>query len=175
MFYLIVAYLAATAVASAAGIAAILAGALPAWAAALRIGLLCCLVGGVGGTLYRIRAVYVNRGVHDRWSSDWYCWCFLRPFASIICSGANYLFLKAGLLVLDAGRKPGSSHIGYLAFAFIAGLNVDRFVSKIEDIAQTTWGIEESRSRQEVSKTSRCRPTSATYCSSNATWTGYST
>lgn len=152
MFYLIVAYLAATAVASATGIAAILVGALPAWAAVLRIGLLCCLAGGVGGALYCIRAVYVNRSVHDRWSADWYCWYFLRPFASIVCGGASYLFLKAGLLVLDAGSKPGGSHIGYLAFAFIAGLNVDKFVSKIEDIAQTTWGIEKSRSRQEVSK-----------------------
>jgi len=35
--------------------------------------------------------------------------------------------------------------LGFLALAFIAGLNVDKFITKIEDIAQATWGIEKSR------------------------------
>jgi hypothetical protein len=28
-------------------------------------------MGGVGGALYRVRAVYLNRCVHNRWSADW--------------------------------------------------------------------------------------------------------
>jgi hypothetical protein len=35
--------------------------------------------------------------------------------------------------------------LGFYVLAFIAGLNVDKFLSKIEEIAQTTWGIEKSR------------------------------
>jgi hypothetical protein len=29
--------------------------------------------------------------------------------------------------------------------AFIAGLNVDKFIEKLEDIAQISWGIKKSR------------------------------
>ena len=39
-----------------------------------------------------------------------------------------------------------SGNFGYLAFAFVAGLNVDKFVLKIEEISKATFGIEKSRS-----------------------------
>ena len=32
-----------------------------------------------------------------------------------------------------------------MAVAFIAGLNVDKFTSKLEDLAKAAWGVENSR------------------------------
>jgi hypothetical protein len=55
------------------------------------------------------------------------------------------LFLKAGLLVLDATQNENANLLGFYALAFIAGLNVDNFMKKLEDIAQATWGIKKSR------------------------------
>jgi hypothetical protein len=57
----------------------------------------------------------------------------------------SYLLLEAGLLVLDSSPRVESNHLGFYVLAFIAGLNVDNFLTKIEDVAQTTWGIEKSR------------------------------
>ena len=42
--------------------------------------------------------------------------------------------------------------LGFLALAFIAGLNVDKFIAKVEDIAQASWGIEKSRAGKEEKK-----------------------
>ncbi len=106
----------------------------------------CSLIGLIGGCLYCLRAVYINRCVHNNWNKDWHAWYFLRPLASLISGGVSYLFLKAGLLVLDSSRTTDSSEIGFFALAFVAGLNVDKFVAKIESVAQAIWGIEKSRS-----------------------------
>jgi len=56
--------------------------------------------------------------------------------------------LRAGLLVLDAKQNDNSNLLGFYALSFIAGLNVDNFVKKLEDIAQATWGIKKSRTGQ---------------------------
>jgi len=63
-----------------------------------------------------------------------------------VSGGVSYLFLKAGLLILEAEKETDSSNLGFYALAFISGLNVDKFISKIEEIAKATWGIEKSRS-----------------------------
>ncbi|ENF4162310.1 hypothetical protein RS795_004742 [Escherichia coli] len=55
-----------------------------------------------------------------------------------------WLFLKAGLVVLDASQNGNGGDYGYLAFAFFAGLNVDKFIGKIEDVGMTLFGIEKS-------------------------------
>jgi hypothetical protein len=61
-------------------------------------------------------------------------------------SGAvAYLFLKAGLLILESGTRTDASDLGFYAISFIAGLNVDKFIRKIEEVAQSVWGIEKSR------------------------------
>jgi hypothetical protein len=111
--------------------------------------LLCILVAGFGGVLYCLRSVYINYCVRKTWTNDWLAWYFIRPFLSLICGGVSYLFLKAGLLVLEAKKETDASNLGFYALAFIAGMNVDKFISKIEDIAQATWGIEKSRSANE--------------------------
>jgi len=87
--------------------------------------------------------------VKKQWSNEWYPWYIIRPFVSILTGGVSFLFLKAGLLVLEAQTEASSSNFGFYALAFIAGLNVDKFISKIEDLAQATWGIEKSRASKD--------------------------
>jgi hypothetical protein len=65
---------------------------------------------------------------------------------SLIAGGVSWIFLRAGLLVLDASQQQGSTDVGFLALAFVAGYNVDRFLAKLEQIAEATWGIQKSRS-----------------------------
>lgn len=106
----------------------------------------CVLLSGIGGILYCLRGTYLNFCVKDNWDNKWIVWYLVRPVASLICGGVSYLFLKAGLLVLEAQKETSASNLGFLAFAFIAGLNVDKFISKIEELAKATWGIEKSKS-----------------------------
>lgn len=105
----------------------------------------CILIGGSGGVLYCFRGVYLNHSVKDQWSDKWIPWYLIRPIVSLICGGISYLFLKAGLLVLEAEKEGDASNLGFYALAFIAGMNVDKFIEKIEDLAQATWGIGKSR------------------------------
>lgn len=111
----------------------------------IRVGFSCVVVGGIGGCVYCLRAIYLNACVLKQWDDDWRPWYFIRPLVSSVCGGVSYLFLRAGLLILESATRPDSSEIGFYALAFIAGLNVDKFISKIEDIAQAVWGIEKSR------------------------------
>ena len=112
----------------------------------------CILIGGVGGILYGLRSVYINNSVKKNWDKSWEIWYYLRPIVSLITGGISFLVIKAGLLVLEANLKSDSSHFGIFVLALIAGLNVDRFISKIEDLAQATWGIEKSRSSKRSDK-----------------------
>lgn len=123
-----------------------LRGVLPEWLAPFTVPYLCAIVGGVGGVIYCLRGIYLNACVHDRWDFKWWPWYVIRPVVSVLCGLVSYLFLKAGLLVLDASQNPDGNQLGFYALAFIAGLNVDKFIGKIEDLAQATWGIEKSRS-----------------------------
>ena len=112
----------------------------------------CILTGGIGGVLYGIRSIYINKSVKGSWETNWHVWYYLRPIVSLVTGGISYLVIKAGLLVLEANLNEDSSHYGIYALALIAGLNVDRFLSKIEDLAKATWGIEKSRSSQNSDK-----------------------
>lgn len=127
-------------------IALILSGALPTWATEFEVGLLCGLTAGIGGVVYCLRGLYVNTCAGDGWNPKWMPWYFIRPSVSLVCGVVSYLLLKAGLLVLDSAPREETTHMGFYVLAFIAGLNVDKFLTKIEEIAQTTWGIEKSRS-----------------------------
>jgi hypothetical protein len=53
---------------------------------------------------------------------------------------------------LESGTKSDASEIGFYALALVAGLNVDKFVAKIDDVAQAVWGIDKSRSRSDTGK-----------------------
>lgn len=117
----------------------------PSWVSEFSLAVYCVLTAAAGGVLYCIRAIYINKCVRKYWDDEWATWYYLRPLASSLTGFAAYIFLKAGLVILDAEESDSSSIFGFLAFAFIAGLNVDKFVLKIEDIAQSAFGIEKSR------------------------------
>lgn len=119
---------------------------LPDWLLKNTIVVKCSFVGAIGGILYCIRAVYLNKCVRKNWDEDWHIWYYLRPLASTISGFVSFIFLKAGLLVLDAATDQNAILFGYLAIAFIAGYNVDNFLKKIESVACEIWGIKKSRS-----------------------------
>ncbi|MBI5867237.1 MAG: hypothetical protein HZB43_02935 [candidate division Zixibacteria bacterium] len=148
----IVVYLALIAVADIALLGAGKIGFLPQWWNDLGLMLPCALVGGVGGVVYCLRGVYLNASVRKAWDDEWQPWYYIRPVVSHLCGAVSFLFLRAGLLLLEAQPKMPATDLGFLALAFIAGLNVDKFITKIEDIAQATWGIERSRTARGESK-----------------------
>lgn len=117
-----------------------------AWLAGeLRVAVLCVLFGGLGGITYCLRGVYLNACVRKQWDCGWLPWYFLRPVLSLILGGVSYLFVNAGLLLLGAAQAVNGPPLGIWALAFISGLNVDRFLAKIEDIGSAAWGVEPSR------------------------------
>lgn len=120
-------------------------GSLPNWISDHKAAIDCTLIALLGGILYCLRAIYLNRCVQNRWSVEWETWYYLRPITSAISGLAAYVFLQAGLVVLEAKPLDGSSYYGFLAFAFIAGLNVDNFMVKIEEIGKAAFGINVSR------------------------------
>lgn len=135
-----------------AGFVAIKTCGLPDWVVSIRLGIECGLVSALGGVLYCLRGVYLNRCVHNRWDAHWETWYYLRPVTSAICGVVAFMFLSAGLVVLDASQNPGSGDYGYLAFSFLAGLNVDKFVEKIEDVGKSIFGIDKSRTSKNSSE-----------------------
>lgn len=106
----------------------------------------CAYMGALGGILYCLRAVYLNKCVSKNWDKSWETWYYLRPITSTLTGLISSIFLKAGLLVLQASNQKGETPYGYFAIAFIAGFNVDNFLKKIESIMQSAWGIKKSRS-----------------------------
>lgn len=120
-------------------------GEAPSWLQAAGLPVQCAVVGGLGGAAYCLRAVYIHRCLENDWSDQWLPWYFIRPVVSLIFGAASYIFLEAGLLILDASQGPEGNNFGYLAVAFIAGLNVDGVMQRLEDIAKSAWGIEPSR------------------------------
>jgi hypothetical protein len=114
--------------------------------ASYKIGLTCILIGGLSGCVYCLRAIYLNASVRKNWDVDWHVWYYLRPIVSASCGGAGYLFLKAGLLVLDAKTQSDSNEFGFYALALVAGYNVDNFLKKLEEVSEAVLGIGKSRS-----------------------------
>jgi H+/Cl- antiporter ClcA len=129
-------------------------GNFPTWLNEVQLWLFCALFGGLGGCIYCLRAVYLNACVNKNWDKEWEPWYYIRPFVSVGCGFISCLFMKAGLLVAEASQSSNSSNLGFYTLAFIAGLNVDKFIAKVEEIAQATWGIEKSRTAKDSEKTS---------------------
>jgi hypothetical protein len=145
----IVAYLFILLLAIIAAMCSILQGLLPAWLETVRVPISCAIAGGLGGITYCLRGVYLNACVRKQWDDAWQPWYYIRPIVSTICGGVSFIFLKAGLLVLDAAQKESANLLGFYALAFIAGFNVDKFIAKVEDIAHASWGIQKSRAGSE--------------------------
>ena len=121
-------------------------GNFPEWLIGYELPINCVLLATLGGVMYCLRAIYLERCVRKNWDPDWETWYYLRPMTSAISGVVAYIFLKAGLIVLEAEQSVESGNYGFLALAFIAGFNVSNFSQKIEDIAKSTFGIEKSRS-----------------------------
>lgn len=119
-------------------------GNVPAWLTAYQLAINCILVASLAGVLYCIRAVYTNYSARDTWEKRWELWYYLRPLASGIAGLVAFIFLKAGIAVLEASQTGAGGMYGYMAFSFVAGYNVDRFLKKIEDLAQSKFGVEQS-------------------------------
>lgn len=132
-------------IAVACGLASIALGFAPWLADELKVVSVCVLFGGLGGVTYCLRSVYLSACVRKHWNDSWLPWYFLRPVVSLVLGGVSYLFVKSGLLLLGATQDQTGSQLGVWAMAFIAGLNVDRFLAKIEDVGSTVWGVEPSR------------------------------
>lgn len=111
------------------------------------------LFGGLGGCTYCLRGVYWNACVRKNWDTAWLPWYLIRPAVSLILGGVSYLFIKSGLLLFGATQQQDAGQLGVWAVAFLAGLNVDKFLTKVESIGHTVWGLEPSRqSKVDVDK-----------------------
>lgn len=119
---------------------------MPIWYTDKILFIYCSLIGAVGGILYCLRGIYLNKCVRKQSDETWNVWYYLRPLTSGITGFVSCIFLKAGLIVLEADQTPDAAMYGYDALAFIAGYNVDNFLKKLEAIAQDLWGIKKSRS-----------------------------
>lgn len=124
-------------------------GHFPEWLSGYELVINCILIATLGGVMYCLRAVYLAKCVRKNWDPDWEIWYYLRPVTSAISGIVAYVFLKAGLIVLEAEQSVESGNFGFLALSFIAGYNVSNFSQKIEDIAKSTFGIEKSRSSED--------------------------
>ena len=109
----------------------------------------CALFGGVGGVVYCLRGIYLSGCVRQDWDDAWKPWYYIRPLVSHLCGTVSFVFLRTGLLVLESRHADQATDLGYLALAFIAGLNVDRFIGKVEDISHASWGIQKTRTATE--------------------------
>ncbi len=117
---------------------------LPVWYLSNIVLIQCAYFGSLGGVLYCLRGVYLNKSVRKNWDKDWTVWYYIRPLTSLIAGFISGILLKAGLLILDASSNTQQTFFGFYAISFIAGYNVDNFLKKIESLAKTTWGIDPS-------------------------------
>ena len=120
-------------------------GNIPSWLKGYELAINCMNIAALAGVLYCLRAVYLNYSVNKDWDTYWEVWYYLRPIASAVSGLVAYIFLKASIIILEADQAANAGHFGYLAFAFIAGLNVDNFLKKIEGLAKSSFGVETSR------------------------------
>jgi len=123
-------------------------GNIPSWLAPYQLAIECILTAALAGVLYCVRAVYLNYCVHRHWDERWEVWYYLRPLASAVTGLVAYIFLKASVVVLEGSPGGGAGLYGYMAFSFIAGYNVDRFLKKMEEVAQSKFGVRPSRTSE---------------------------
>lgn len=105
----------------------------------------CILIGGIGGSVYCLRAIYLQACVKQEWNENWIVWYLIRPLLSIVVGGVSYLFIKAGLVLFNSSGQSEINQLSIWSLAFLSGLNVDNFIKKIESIGETVWGISPSR------------------------------
>ena len=115
---------------------------LPDWILPYTIELNCIFFGLLGGSLYCLRGVYQSKCVRNDWDNRWIAWYLIRPIASSILGGMSVLFVALGLLAFTDAPEPTKA---VYIIAFFAGLNVDRFLKKLEGQISSSLGVEPSR------------------------------
>ncbi len=101
--------------------------------------------GLLGGCSYCLRALYIQYCVKKEWYPCWIVWHIIRPTVSCIMGAVSFLFIKAGLLLLSIPETDPTQNYGLYAIAFIAGMNVDNFIKRIEGIFKNVMQIEPTR------------------------------
>ena len=107
------------------------------------------LFGLAGGSVYCLRGLYFHYCIEKDWDNIWVVWHVIRPLVSTVCGAVSLVFVKAGLLLFGGASIEMQNHYGVYALAFIAGLNVDNFVKKIELIFKEAIGIKQTRTSGE--------------------------
>lgn len=107
----------------------------------LEIYVYCSLLGVIGGVVQCLRGVYLHI---KNWDDSWNIWYYVRPVVSGIFGFISLILIKAGLLVFQAQSTDVNTNaiMAYYAIAFIAGYNVQNFITKLEEISKTVLGIE---------------------------------
>lgn len=103
------------------------------------------LTGAVGGVSYCMRAVYINRCVKNKWDSRWWPWYIVRPLLGSLVGVVAFLLLSAGLFVFGGAHESPTHSYGTLILSWVAGYNVDGFLSRVERMAQFSWRISPSQ------------------------------
>lgn len=103
-----------------------------------------CIIGGIGGIVYCLRAIYLNFSVFKKWDNSYLIWYLIRPVVSLLIGGVSYLFIKAGLVLFSSSEQYELNQLSILSLSFISGLNVDKFLKKLESIGEIVWGISPS-------------------------------
>ncbi len=101
--------------------------------------------GLLGGCSYCLRALYIRYCVTKEWCNRWIVWHIIRPIISCIMGAVSFLFIKAGLLLLSIPEAEATQNYGLYAIAFIAGMNVNNFIQRIEGIFKNVMQIEPTR------------------------------
>ncbi len=109
------------------------------------------MIGMIGGCVYCMRGLYLHFCVRKDWDNGWIVWHIIRPFVSAVSGAVSLIFVKAGLFVFTSNFGFQNEY-AYYALAFIAGLNVDNFIKKIESIFQELVGINQTRASKEENK-----------------------
>ena len=116
----------------------------PSWLNKHQLLIESVLFGLIGGCLYCLRAVYLNRCVRKSWDTIWLSWYLLRPLVSLIMGGMTYFMINVGLIAIGGKAISSPEHLFYI-LAFFSGLNVDGFLKKFEGQISKTTGVRESR------------------------------
>lgn len=112
----------------------------------------CVFFGGIGGVIYCFRSVYINYCIYKRWDCDYIVWYLIRPIISLVIGGISYTFIKAGLVLFSSSQQYEINQLSILSLAFLSGLNVDKFMKKLESIGELVWGISPSNLSKENEK-----------------------
>jgi hypothetical protein len=115
-----------------------------------RLTFFACLIAAFGGGLVNCgRAIYLNACVRRKWDRAWHPWYYVRPVLSAMIGVVAFAFIRAGLFVFGGGEVGKGSVWAFVAIAFIAGYNVQRFLEQLEAISELAFGIKKKSTPQE--------------------------